>query len=83
MSLRLTLLAALALLAPLTGVRADVHLIRGPTPIPKGNARAAGDLTVVNEHLAFALAVQSPAPYGVPRGALVDIAPVTAGTHRS
>ena len=80
MSLRLTLLAALALLAPLTGVRADVHLIRGPTPIPKGNARAAGDLTVVNEHLAFALAVQSPAPYGVPRGALVDIAPVTAGS---
>ena len=80
MSLRLTLLAALALLAPLMSVRADVHLIRGPTPIPEGNARAAGDLTVVNEHLAFALAVQSPAPYGVPRGALVDIAPRDGGT---
>ncbi len=80
MGLRLTLLAALALLLPLTNTRADVRLIRGPTPIPEGDARAAGDLTVVNEHLAFALAVESPAPYGVPRGALVDMAPVTAGT---
>jgi hypothetical protein len=79
MSLRLMLLAALALLLPLTSVRADVRVIRGPTPIADGNARAAGDLTVVNEHLAFALAVQSPTPYGVPRGALVDIAPVTDG----
>ena len=80
MSLRLTLLAALALLFPLTSVRADVRVVLGPTPIPDGNARAAGDLTVINEHLAFALAVQSPAPYGVPRGALVDIAPVADGT---
>jgi hypothetical protein len=80
MSFMLTLLAALALLFPLTSARADVRVVRGPTPIPAGNARAAGDLTVVNEHLAFALAVQSPAPYGVPRGALVDIAPVTGGT---
>jgi hypothetical protein len=42
--------------------------------------RAAGDITVINDRLAFALAVQSPAPYGVPRGAIVDIAPVTGGT---
>src|SRR6202020_1884237 len=54
-------------------------LAGGPTPIPGGDARAAGDLTVVNEKLAFALAVQSPAPYGVPRGALVDLAPVAGG----
>ena len=80
MRLRLTLLAALALLFPPTSARADVRVVLGPTPIPDGNARAAGDLTVINEHLAFALAVQSPAPYGVPRGALVDIAPVTDGT---
>jgi hypothetical protein len=58
---------------------ADVRVIHGPTPIPGGDARAAGDLTVVNDHLAFALAVQSPPPYGVPRGALVDLAPVKAG----
>jgi len=77
MGIRLTLLAALALLSPLAS--AAVRVIVGPTPIPKGNARAAGDITVVNERLAFALAVESPAPYGVPRGALIDIAPVSAG----
>jgi hypothetical protein len=59
--------------------QAAVRVIHGPTPIPSGDARSAGDLTIVNEKLAFALAVQSPAPYGVPRGALVDIAPVVDG----
>jgi hypothetical protein len=78
MSIRPALLAALALLAPLS-TRAAVRLITGPTPIPGGSARAAADITVVNERLAFALAVQSPAPYGVPRGAIVDIAPVSGG----
>jgi hypothetical protein len=56
-----------------------VRIIHGPTPIPAGDARLAGDLTVINEKLAFALAVESPAPYGVPRGALVDLAPVASG----
>ena len=79
MSCRLTLLVALALLAPLTHARAAVRVIAGPTPIPGGNARGGGDLTVANEHLAFALAVESPVPYGVPRGALIDLAPVTHG----
>src|SRR5205809_6047450 len=41
-------------------------LFRSPTPIPDGDARAAGDLTVVNEKLAFALAVESAVPFGVP-----------------
>lgn len=69
----------IALAAPVVAPRADVRVIVGPTPIPRGNARAAGDITVVNEKLAFALAVQSPAPYGVPRGALIDLAPVGGG----
>jgi hypothetical protein len=60
-------------------VQADVQVLVGPTPIVKGDAKAAGDITVVNEKLAFALAVQSAVPYGVPRGALVDLAPVTDG----
>lgn len=60
--------------------QAQVRVVRGPTPIPGGDARATGDLTVMNDRLAFALAVQSPPPYGVPRGALVDLAPVVAGT---
>jgi Carboxypeptidase regulatory-like domain len=80
MSIRLSLLALLALLCPLANVSAEVRVVQGRTPIPEGNARAAGDLTVVNERLAFALAVESPAPYGVPRGAIIDIAPVSAGT---
>jgi hypothetical protein len=79
MGMRLTLLAALALLSPLAGTRAAVRVVVGPTPIPAGNARAGGDITVINEHLAFALAVESPAPYGVPRGAIIDVAPVSGG----
>ncbi len=58
---------------------AAVRVIVGPTPIVDGGARAAGDITIVNERLAFALAVDSPVPYGVPRGAIVDVAPVVAG----
>lgn len=79
MGMRLTLLAAFALLLPLISARADVRVVVGPTPIPDGNASAPGDITAINERLAFALAVQSPAPYGVPRGAIVDIAPVSNG----
>jgi hypothetical protein len=80
MSIRLTLLAVLGLLCPLATVSADVRVVQGRTPIQEGNARAAGDLTVINERLAFALAVETSAPYGVPRGAIIDIAPVINGT---
>jgi hypothetical protein len=67
------------MLTALTSAPASVRVLLGPTPIPRGNARAAGDITVVNEKLAFALAVESAAPYGVPRGALVAVAPVRQG----
>lgn len=59
---------------------AAVRVIVGPTPIQGGEAKSAGDITVVNENLAFALAVESPVPYGVPRGAIIDVAPVLNGT---
>jgi len=59
--------------------KAEVRVLTGPTPIERGDARAAGDITVINERLAFSLAVQSSVPYGVPRCALVDLAPVTHG----
>ena len=36
-------------------------------PIPDGDARSAGDITVVNEKLAFALAVGSPVPDALSR----------------
>jgi hypothetical protein len=68
----------LMLALPATG-GAAVQVMVGPTPIQNGEARSAGDITVVNERLAFALAVGSTVPYGVPRGALVDAAPVVAG----
>ena len=58
---------------------AAVQVVTGATPIADGEARAAGDITVYNSKLAFSLAVQSAVPYGVPRGALVDIAPVVQG----
>lgn len=58
---------------------AAVRVITGPTPIVDGDAKAPGDITVSNERLAFALAVESSVPYGVPRGAIVDVAPVRDG----
>ena len=74
-----TVLACVAALVCCQIACAAVTVLVGPTPILKGDARAAGDITVVNEKLAFALAVQSAVPYGVPRGALVDLAPVMNG----
>lgn len=58
---------------------AAVRVSVGPTPIQDGDAKSAGDITVVNEKLAFALAVGTPVPYGIPRGAIIDVAPVTDG----
>jgi hypothetical protein len=72
-------LACMAVAGPWAATVAGVQVIVGATPIVDGDAKAAGDVTVVNEYLAFALAVQSAAPYGVPRGALIDLAPVTGG----
>jgi hypothetical protein len=66
------------LLEPVSG-RAAANLVVGPTPIVDGEATAARDITVFNEHLAFGLAVEGVVPYGVPRGAIVDVAPVVDG----
>src|SRR5215475_7816142 len=74
-----SLLASVIALGALTTATGSVRVLMGPTPIPRANAGAAGDITVVNEKLAFALAVESPAPYGVPRGAIVGVAPVRHG----
>ncbi len=68
----------LPLMMPAT-VGAAVSVIVGATPIEDGEARSDGDITVVNGKLAFALAVGSPVPYGVPRGAIIDVAPVVNG----
>jgi hypothetical protein len=68
------------LLAPRTPLEAAVRVVVGATPILDGEARAPGDITVVNDKLAFAIAVESSVPYGVPRGAIIDVAPVQDGT---
>jgi len=68
--------ALLVCLLPLLWTVADagaVRVVLGPTPILQGDAKGRGDITVYNDNLAFALAVESPVPYGVPRGALVDL----------
>jgi hypothetical protein len=75
----LALWVLLALLVLPAQAGAAVRVVLGPTPIQDGEANSPGDITVVNEKLAFALAVGSPVPYGVPRGAIVDVAPVLNG----
>jgi hypothetical protein len=73
------LLALLVAAVHAATAHAAVQVIVGPTPLPDGEATAARDVTVMNEKLAFALAVESPVPYGVPRGAIIDVGPVAAG----
>jgi hypothetical protein len=74
--LALFLVLALGLCRPALGA---VRVVVGPTTIQGGDAQAANDITVSNDKLAFAIAVGSPVPYGVPRGAIVDVAPVADG----
>jgi hypothetical protein len=59
---------------------AAVRVIVGPTPIPGGQASAAGDITLENEKLAASLAVDTSPPWAIPKGALIDAAPVVNGS---
>ena len=77
--LSILLASALPCLAATATATAAVRIVVGPTPIINGDARGAHDLTVINEKLAFAFAVDTPPPYGVPRGAVIDVAPVRDG----
>jgi hypothetical protein len=70
--------AAIALLLAVPAA-AQVRIVTGPTPIPDGQAKSAGDITLVNEKLAAAIAVTTAPPWAIPRGALIDAAPVTDG----
>jgi hypothetical protein len=74
----IVIVVALAVV-PAQSAHAAVRVVVGATPILDGDAKAPGDITVINERLAFALAVESAVPYGVPRGAIIDVAPVTHG----
>ena len=55
--------AGLALM--MSGIaNAEVTITQGKTLIPDGEANHVKDLTVQNEKLAFALAIESAAPWG-------------------
>lgn len=73
------LAAALSLLFGSGSCAAAVRVIVGPTPIPGGQANAPGDLTLVNDKLAAAIAVNTAPPWAIPRGVLIDAAPVVGG----
>ena len=77
--LKAALSVLLAWALPCLAAQAAVRVLIGATPIVDGAARAAHDVTVVNEKLAFAIAIDTPPPYGVPRGAIIDVAPVHDG----
>jgi hypothetical protein len=75
-----SLFAAMALPLSPDSAAGAVRIIIGPTPIPGGQANAAGDLTLLNEKLAVAISVNSSPPWAIPKGALIDAAPVVHGS---
>lgn len=74
-----TLLLSTTMIGLCSPAFSEVSVARGPSPIPDGEALADEDITLQNDHLAATLAVGSQAPWGVPRGAIVDLAPVKDG----
>lgn len=56
-----------------------VWIIKGPTPIPGGEAVAAGDLTLKNDFIAISIAMDTAPPWGVARGSIIDAALVKEG----
>ncbi len=77
---RITVIISIIMMTLLTlPSHAAVSVTKGKTEIPDGNAISAGDITVKNNKLAFAIAVESAPPWGVARGSIVDIATITNG----
>jgi predicted metal-dependent phosphoesterase TrpH len=62
-----------------SGAPQQVTVQVGPTPIPGGSAAGAADLTLANDRLAVTFAVDTAAPWGVPRGGILDAAVVRDG----
>ena len=53
---------------------AEIEVVTGPTPIPRGDAVGENDITISNGIFAIAFAVDSAPPWGVARGGIIDIA---------
>jgi hypothetical protein len=79
-ALVIVLVTVLAATLHWTAAGSELRVAVGPTSIPRGNATAAGDITVSNEFFAVAFAVETAPPWGVARGGIVDIAIVRDGT---
>lgn len=77
--LRKNLCTCLVALLASPAAIAAVSIVRGPTPIPEGNATGARDITILNEHMAVAFAVGTAPPWGVARGGIIDIAEIRKG----
>ena len=66
--------AGLVLALAASFAQAELNVIEGPTPIPRGDAQSEGDITITNGLFAVAVAVETAPPWGVARGGIVDIA---------
>ncbi|MDR1309973.1 MAG: CehA/McbA family metallohydrolase [Deltaproteobacteria bacterium] len=76
------LIAAIALsffVSLATLASAEVKVDFGPTPIPSGAATSDKDLTIQNGKLAISINVETPGPWGMPQGGIMDGAPVRDG----
>lgn len=51
-----------------------VEVLKGPTPIPNGDAVGETDITVQNGLFALSFSVESQPPWGVARGGILDLA---------
>ncbi|MCC6034526.1 MAG: CehA/McbA family metallohydrolase [Desulfurococcaceae archaeon] len=59
-----------------TSTPSGVRIIWGPTPIMEGEATGSNDLTIMNEYYAVAFGLSTLPPWGIPRGHIIDLAPV-------
>lgn len=71
---QLLFIAMLCLFASCAKQEPQLSVIIGPTPIQRGDALGAKDITVNNGLFAIAFAVETAPPWGVARGGIVDIA---------
>ncbi len=67
-----TSLLCFALLFSCVSAQANVEITKGITPIPSGNAIAKGDITLQNSKIIISIAGETPGPWGVPRGGILD-----------
>jgi len=78
-NLRLLALFAVVLLAACESQEGDLSVVIGPTPIPRGDAQGARDITVISSKFAISFGVDTAPPWGVARGGILDVAIIENG----